>query len=99
MVDIKSPIYVRKPEDAPKTKHWAIFEQSSYTENDSYDRNGGYSTHNYVSYTAYTNKDEWLAEIERRVNFTKNQFSSYKSFSIAEITPCTININVSVGVK
>lgn len=79
--------YPKTPKDIPDVEHWAIMIGSSYTDT-SY---GERSSHPYLEYRAYLDKDEWLAEIKTMMTSTFK-----KEFKALHIKPIKFDMEVKI---
>ena len=98
MIGLKSTIYVHRTEDVPKVEHWAILETSSYTTGEAgvWAPGHGYpaSTKYFVSYTAYTDKADFEAEVRDRME--DKPWQSRRPFRTLHVLPLTIKTNVTL---
>lgn len=102
-----SKIYVRKADDIPQVEHFAIFDTSSYSTEASGEWAPGHgypaATHNFVTYVAYTDEAEFLAELKERQ--AEHRFGAFRGvrvsapykFSTLVTPPPNVTIPVSTG--
>jgi hypothetical protein len=98
MFGLKSVVYVHRAEEIPTVEHWAIIETSSYTTAASGEWAPGHgypaSTENYVTYTAYTDKADFEAEVRDRLE--EKPWRSHSTFRTIHVQPLTIKTNVTL---
>jgi hypothetical protein len=93
--------YCKSTADIPKTEHYAIVENRSVFipgDQRSIDFPGhGYpaSTEHFLEYVAYTEKEEWEAEIKKRLTATYGD----KNFLALKVTPAEIKTSFEVNIS
>lgn len=94
--------YCHSAADIPKEPHFAII-TSDYVNIPGDERSRQYPGHGYpattkqfVGYIAYTNKEEWEAEIAARTRESGMRRNDH--FVALAVTPATINTEVSVTI-
>jgi hypothetical protein len=96
----KSAVYVHSANDVPQGEHWAIFESSSYTteEHGVWAPGHGYpaSTEHFVTYVAYTVKEEFEAEVRHRISKQEKSFYN-KTFRAVHVLPVSITTTVTIS--
>lgn len=98
MYGLKSVVYVHTAEEVPTVEHWAIIEGASYRtpEEGVWAPGHGYpaSTEYYVTYTAYTDKADFEAEVRDRME--DKPWRSHRTFRTLHVQPLTIKTNVTL---
>jgi len=101
MHGLKSVVYVHTVDEVPKVEHWAIIETESYStpEEGVWAPGHGYpaATHNYISYTAYTDKADFEAEVRDRLE--EKPWGRSRSFRTIHVQPLTIKTNVTLEIE
>jgi hypothetical protein len=98
----KTVIYCHKSKDVPKEKHYAIITFGSVTipgdERSRTNPGHGYPEHteSTASYVAYTNKEEWEAEVKR---LAAEERSWRDDFIALVVQPAKVSKSVSINVE
>lgn len=86
-------IVCRNTGEVPKKLHWAILENESVVEKE-YGPSYPEETHNFLKYTAYLVKEEWEAEVKKRM-----VSPSHHLFTAIEVKPATTTVEITVNVS
>lgn len=96
---MRNSIFVHRPDEIPKTEHWAIIDGSSVTvpgdERSRTHPGHGYPEHtdHFITYEAFTNEEEFKKELARRLQ--QNPFRSRPVRGI-HVLPVTTTIEVKI---
>lgn len=86
-------IVCRNSTEVPKKLHWVILENESVIEKD-YGRGYPEETRYFLKYTAYLVKEEWEAEVKKRMITP-----SHHLFTAIEVKPATTTVEITVNVS